>query len=408
MAVTIRVDQPSPFAPRAEWDAYVARLKALLEQEPGNKFLTNMLKIAQPGGPWKTTPRPMADYNPNHVQSGPHGGEFASGHGGGVARHSLPKKYHPKNFAELKECPVVQSVDDGRPNDTLFVNLEPEFYWSGQRSFGVETVGEALRLMKDVYWEGVGNPPWSTIDSMGDRYNPNQPRDPGGEGGGQWIAAGASGIAGMDEVEPLTSEAKDAMAKANEGKDVDQIRLEAGFNQVRLREVGQDIQDRIGVTFAEPPKGFEVKSRDSILRKVASENYDGPHQLRDISRATFVVPTATKADMVIGALASKGTVYDRGWSRDVNSGYAARFVYLKHPNGGVSEIQIVPDGLAQIKMGDDLHSNGPGHVLYEVMRDPSKSMEVRRTAARKSRTLYNRALGKTFYSVVGVNVGAGH
>jgi hypothetical protein len=71
---------------------------------------------------------------------------------GGGTQHTIPAKFLPKNLAQLKDHPAVDSVDDGRPNDTLFVSLAPGFYWSEQRSFGTETVGEALRMFRGVYW----------------------------------------------------------------------------------------------------------------------------------------------------------------------------------------------------------------------------------------------------------------
>lgn len=233
----------------------------------------------------------------------------------------------------------------------------------------------------------------------------NQPRASGpGSGGGHWIAGGGSGAtgAGGDKSKPLTQEAKDAMAKANEGKSIDELRLEAATNQVALSQLGADMEKALGVKFAEPPPGFEVKSRASIERKVRDEDYDGPHQLRDISRASFVVDSPEQADSVVATLGGRGQVYDRGWTREEKSGYLGRFIYLQHPNGGVSEIQLVPQGVAQLKMGDNLQSNGPGHALYEIMRMPSQPMEAREAAARKMRTLYNRAMPKPFYGVAGL------
>lgn len=127
-------------------------------------------------------------YNPNHRGPGPGGGQFSSGDGGGSEpqQHTIPAKYAPKNLAELKEHPAVQSVDDGRRSgDSLFVNLEPGFHWDEQSSFGVETVGEALRMMRSVYWEGTGNPPWLS------KFNPYH--KPAGPGGGQFTSASGGG-----------------------------------------------------------------------------------------------------------------------------------------------------------------------------------------------------------------------
>jgi phage-related protein (TIGR01555 family) len=238
---------------------------------------------------------------------------------------------------------------------------------------------------------------------VGDSHHWNtQPRDPGGEGGGQWIAGGAANEGTETKGKPLNQAAKDAMAKANEGKDIAQLRLEAATNQQALSQLGQDMQRRLGVTFVEPPAGFEVKTAASIERKVATDMLPGPHYLRDISRASFVVDSPAQAESVIGALAGRGQVFDRGWTREKQSGYLGRFIYVQHPNGGVSEIQLVPQGVAQLKMGENLQSNGVGHQLYEVMRLPSRPIEARQAAARKARSLYSRAMPKAFYKIAGL------
>ncbi len=251
----------------------------------------------------------------------------------------------------------------------------------------------ASRLNEEI--EGKGK---AKADQVGDRYNPNQPRHAAGsEQGGEWASAGGAGAGTEAGTIPLTDETKAKMAADNKGKSIDQLRLEAGTNQVALAALGTEIQGALGVEFQQPPPGKEIKSAERILEKLG-EGYDGPHQLRDISRATFIVPTGEKADLVVGALSARGTVYDRGWARD-KAGYSAQFLYLQHPNGGVSEIQMVPSGIQTVK-------SGQGHKLYEVMRTSTDSTVVR-AAARKSRTIYNRVLHKSFYARVGIRVGRG-
>jgi phage-related protein (TIGR01555 family) len=287
--------------------------------------------------------------------------------------------------------PHVTITYDG--GDIDLSDVEP---YRGELRFGPEIFEEV-----DDDWSAKLTTGSKKKTELGDRFNPNQPRDPGGEGGGQWIPAGGEGHAtGETKGQPLTQEVKAKMARDNEGKDLETLRLEAAINQVELAKLGDDMQQGLGVTFVQPPKGFEVKSADSIMRKVRDENYDGPHELRDISRASFVVDSPTQAESVIGALTARGKVFDRGWTRDKQSGYLGRFVYLQHPNGGVSEIQLVPQGVAQLKMGESLQSNGPGHTLYEVMRMPTNPMGARQAAARKSRRLYSKALPKAFFRLV--------
>ena len=66
-------------------------------------------------------------------------------------------------------------------------------------------------------------------------------------------------------------------------------------------------------------------------------------------------------------------------------GYLDRKIYVQHPDGGVSEIQLVPRGVQQLKMGQ-------GHQLYEIARRKSTPIAAANAAARKSRTLYHRVL----------------
>lgn len=237
------------------------------------------------------------------------------------------------------------------------------------------------------------------------KFNASQPRAPAGTAtGGQWTDGDLPPEASVGTIEgglrKLDKETKQReLIKPNEGKTIEQMRAEALINQDALRKLGTEIDvDVDGADFSEPPKGFEVKTLDSLTRKIADEGYSGPHEITDISRATFVVDSPEDADKVLHRLSERGAVYDKGWSRLRESGYLDRKVYLSHPNNGVSEIQIVPRAVQQIKAGQ-------GHRLYEVMRVPSTAPDARRAAARKSRTMYSRAIRDTGFVEVAGTIG---
>lgn len=320
-------------------------------------------------------------FNPNqprHPAGNDQGGEWSSA-GGGGGRATIPKSFQPRNLNELSTHPAVDAVDDGRPSDHIVVSLAPGFYWSEQSSFGTETVGEALRLFRSVYWEGEGSPPW-----LEKRFNPNQPRVAAGDPhGGRWTDGDDGGGSKVVALDAQTK--RDQLVKPNEGKTLEELRAEAVENQNALRKIGGEIEDDLGIEFQEPPKGSEVKTMASLERKIRDDGYAGAHEITDISRATFVVDSPDEADKVIERLSERGTIYDKGWTRLAQSGYLDRKIYIKHPNNGISEVQLVPRGVHQIK-------SGLGHRLYEIMRVPSNSAEIRRAAARKSRRVYLKTL----------------
>ena len=231
------------------------------------------------------------------------------------------------------------------------------------------------------------------LDALEKKYNPNQPRDPAGTGtGGQWT----SGSAGLTELPkgkliPITAETNEEMLADQIDKDLEELLAMAEENQNRLA----DLANLPGVKFATAPEGDldnpmdatpkGRKSKSSILRKLSSDpDYNGPGDLKDISRGTFVVHSLTNSDGLIRELSASSEIYDKGWKR-LDSGYFDRKVYIKHPNGGLSEIQIIPRGMYQAK------SNG-GHDLYVVSRDLNVSESVRASANVKMREMYATAI----------------
>lgn len=269
------------------------------------------------------------------------------------------------------------------------LNLDEVEPYRGRLVFGPEIFEEVNEDWAPAMGKGVGKGATSPFADSG--HWEHQPRDPGGEGGGQWVAGGG----GADEgrAEQLTREAKAQLIAANQGKSIDEIRAEATANQAALHQLGEAVETELGINFEPPPPGYEVKTRESLERKIRDEGYSGPHEITDVSRASFVVTSPEQAEQVIGRLARRGTVYDKGWKRLEQTGYLDRKLYLQHPNGGVSEIQIVPAGVHQLKFGQ-------GHVLYEIIRRPDRPLEARKAAARKSRTIYAKAIRAEGFEVV--------
>ncbi len=223
------------------------------------------------------------------------------------------------------------------------------------------------------------------IEQPTQKYDPGQARAPKGSSiGGRWIADGSA--TNDNEVVPLDRTAKQKfLIDPNNGKTIEQMREEAFANQDRLRDIAGIIEELAGVEFDEPPKGYEVKSLESVQRKIRDEGYAGPHEITDYSRASFIVDSPEEGDAVIAALAEHGRIYDKGWKHLDEYGYLDRKVYMVHPNDGVSEIQITPRGVYQFKMGQ-------GHQLYEIARKSNTPYSVARAAARKSRRMYNRLI----------------
>jgi phage-related protein (TIGR01555 family) len=233
---------------------------------------------------------------------------------------------------------------------------------------------------------------------LADRHWLTQPRARGaGSGGGKWVKGG-TGAQGEDDEEErrkvrkarvieLTPETKDRMLDANRHKTVEQLVSDAKKNQAALRLIGAEMEKE-GLEFHEPLKGSEVKTIESINRKVRDELYSGPHMLSDISRASIVVTSAADSDRAVQLLGERGTVYDKGW-KQLDSGYLDRKVYLAHPNGGVSEVQIIPAGVYQAK------NEGGGHALYEVARLASTPFEEAQAATAQMKSLYAGAIAGT-------------
>lgn len=230
--------------------------------------------------------------------------------------------------------------------------------------------------------DGDEPPPKPQGQGQAQKYDPNQPRDRVG----RWTDTGAADDEGGQGVVALTPEIKRAeLIEPNNGKTLEELREGAVENQKELDRMGKAIERDLGIDYAPPPPGFEVKTVESLNRKITEEGYAGAHEITDISRATFVLDSPQQADQVIEALSRERKVYDKNWQHLDRYGYLDRKIYVQHPDGGVSEIQLVPRGVQQLKMGQ-------GHQLYEIARRKSTPIAAANAAARKSRTLYHRVL----------------
>lgn len=218
-------------------------------------------------------------------------------------------------------------------------------------------------------------------------YNPNQPRDPGGEGGGQWVSGGGSDDGGS--VKTWGPESRAELVAEQVGKPLDELHQAAIENQEQLGQIGEKLSKETGLEFINPgPKTLE-----SAQRKLDTEGYSDAGQLTDLSRGTFVVDSPAQADQVVKRLSSEADVYDRGWQKLPQSGYLDRKVMLRFKNGGVAEVQLVPRGVQSIKSGD-------GHKLYETARNVASDPGIRAAANSRARDLYAGAIDGTEFSTI--------
>ena len=219
-----------------------------------------------------------------------------------------------------------------------------------------------------------------------EKFSPDQPRHPAGSAdglGGQWRpASGATGSA--------ASRSLDDMKEANRGKTLEQVHAEAVENQKVLNEVGAKLEEELGlkyVTGKQPlagPYGEKLleSAREKLIRKPEYEN--DPANLTDLSRATFVIDSPADAQTVVDNLASRSQVFDEGWYVQPESGYLDRKLLVQAPNGGISEIQIIPSNVYREK-------DGRGWALYQMARTPGTPAAQVILYNQLQRAVYRRA-----------------
>lgn len=236
-----------------------------------------------------------------------------------------------------------------------------------------------LAAIRNPIPEGDGSEPDPDPDKGGDegdakavndkleKYNPNQPRVPGGDGGGQWTSGGGGGAS--TKAKPLTDKDMQALMDGQKGNTVEELHAKAVENQYELARIGEEIsQDIDGADFSLPPGANKgVKKFEGAVDKIARKGYEGPHRLTDLTRASFIVDTPEAANAALGKLtgAVGGDVFDEGWKTQPNSLYTDRKALIRFPNGAVGEVQFISRGMHKAKFIDG------GHDLYELAREPT-------------------------------------
>jgi hypothetical protein len=156
---------------------------------------------------------------------------------------------------------------------------------------------------------------------------------------------------------------KDRIIAAQKGADLEDLIARAAENQPKLAKVARAIEVATGAKFKDPG----VKSAERVRQKFETQGYADAGELKDLSRGGFIVTSKAQAQRVAEMLIGNfEDVYDKGWKRI--GGYYDRKLIVKFPNGGVAEIQLIPEQIEPYKFGE-------GHALYERLQDPSLSAE---------------------------------
>lgn len=190
--------------------------------------------------------------------------------------------------------------------------------------------------------------------------------------------AGASAVLGPDP---------DRIISGQRGADIDELLARATANQAVLGRVGRELEGIHGARFIDPGP----KSKKRVLEKMA--DYADAGEIKDLARASFIVSDVAQAQKIIDGLAGRFDLYDKGWKR-LETNYYDRKIILRFDNGGVAEVQFVPEKIAEYKLGR-------GHELYEVTRDPKASIEEFEAAMREMRESYAALLEGTDFAASG-------
>jgi hypothetical protein len=130
-------------------------------------------------------------------------------------------------------------------------------------------------------------------------------------------------------------------------------------NQPLLVNVASDIEEATGAEVKDPG----IKTLARIEEKVRLEGYDHAGQIKDATRIAFVVSTPEQAaDVANRVLVAFPEHADKGVQSLSHNGYTDHKIIVRFENGGVGEVQIVPDVLWEQKYG-----SGIGRV-YQAAR----------------------------------------
>lgn len=146
------------------------------------------------------------------------------------------------------------------------------------------------------------------------------------------------------------------------------------------------VQNIAGMVHGEA-KLVKIKGLERSAEKLVYDYNFGVNEIRDLVRATIVVPSLHDVPSVIRAISSNfqvepGRTKDR-FAEPTKAGYRDFMVNVRLPNGAIGEIQVhIPEILAVKKIG---------HRLYEIARQPNTSPSLTRELAQLQRQVYEAA-----------------
>lgn len=126
-----------------------------------------------------------------------------------------------------------------------------------------------------------------------------------------------------------------------------------------LAEANQPILSKTASIIAEATgakiEDSGVKALSRIEEKVRLEGYDHAGQIKDASRIAFVVGTPEQASEVADRVRAAFPEHaDKGIQSLSHNGYTDHKIIVRFENGGIGEVQIVPDVLWEQKYGSGI------------------------------------------------------
>ncbi|MGA1354879.1 MAG: hypothetical protein ACO32I_08925, partial [Candidatus Limnocylindrus sp.] len=168
----------------------------------------------------------------------------------------------------------------------------------------------------------------------------------------------------------------------------------AARNHADLNEAASQAARALVLEF----KAAQLKNPDRTRQKV-TDKYGGDYRrIADVARTGITARTFDEAESFVSALASRFHLIDEGWIV-TPVGYFDRKIMVRFDDGQLGEIQIWPPGMLDAK------GPGGGHKLYEISRDPTRSVEDRLAAEAGMIELYGNvqsALDPSFSQKIGV------
>ena len=146
---------------------------------------------------------------------------------------------------------------------------------------------------------------------------------------------------------------------------LDALHATASKNQKTLAKIGKKIELSTGVEFKDPG----VKNLTELRKKFTLRNYQKASEIKDISRAGFVVKNKAESDKIVDMIGKDLKIRnDKGWNK-LEFGYVDRKIIVEYPDGNIGEVQFIPEQIADYKFG-------VGHENYSVIRSNPNSSEA--------------------------------